>query len=174
MDSGSAQETLSNARKQWKSSTTALERVHQTIEQTTSPTTASDIAGEALVSEPTARKHLKSLVEIGTATAVEDGTATKYTRNEDTLLYQRIRELSTDHSRETLIESVQQMKQQIRDFEETYDAVSPEELATSLASDPPAGAWEAVSEWQTTERNLHITQAAINYGRARDLGAATQ
>ena len=174
MASDSDHDTLSSARDQWKRSTTALERVHQTIEQTTSSKTASDIADEALVSEPTARKHLNSLVEVGTATAIEDGTGTKYTRNEDTLLYQRIRELSTDHSRETLIENVQKMKERIRDFEETYDAVSPEELATSLESNPPEGAWKAVSEWQTTERNLHIAQAAINYSRARDLGAATQ
>ncbi|WP_050033762.1 winged helix-turn-helix domain-containing protein [Halorubrum halophilum] len=174
MGSDSDPETLSSARDGWKRSTTALERVHQTIEQTTSPKTAGDIADKALVSEPTARKHLNSLVEVGTATAIEDGTGTKYTRNEDTLLYQRLRELSTDHSREALIENVQTMKQRIRDFEETYDAVSPEELATSLESNPSTGAWEAVSEWQTTERNLHIAQAAINYSRARDLGAATQ
>ncbi|ELZ44913.1 hypothetical protein C464_12915 [Halorubrum coriense DSM 10284] len=171
---GSDHETLDSARDQWKRSTTALERVHQTIEQTTAPKTAGDIAEEALVSEPTARKHLNSLVDIGTATAVEEGTGTKYTRNEDTLLYQRIRDLSTNHSRETLLENVQTMKQQIRDFEDTYDAVSPEELATSLETNPPDGAWEAVAAWQTTERNLHIAQAAINYSRARDLGAATK
>lgn len=174
MSSDSDHETLTAARERWTSSTTALERVQQTVEQTTSPKTAGDIADEALVSEPTARKHLNSLVEIGMATAIEDGTATTYTRNEDTLLYQRVRELSADHSRETLIESVQTMKQRISDFEETYDVVSPEELATSLDGNSPAEAWEAVSEWQTTERNLHIVQAAINYGRARDLGAATQ
>lgn len=174
MDSDSDQETLSTARDQWKRSTTALERVHQTIEQTTSPKTANDIADEARVSEPTARKHLNSLVEVGTATAIEDGPGTTYTRNEDTRLYQRIRDLSTEYTRETLLEKIQEMKQRIRDFEDTYDAVSPEDLATSLGDSPPEGAWEAVSAWQTTERNLHIAQAAINYSRARDLGAATQ
>jgi hypothetical protein len=37
MDSDSEHETLRSARDQWKRSTTALERVHQTIEQTTPP-----------------------------------------------------------------------------------------------------------------------------------------
>ncbi|WP_338742323.1 winged helix-turn-helix domain-containing protein [Haloplanus salilacus] len=165
---------ITEAREDWKSSTTALERVQQVVEQTTTPKIAGEIAEEALVSEPTARKHLKSLVEVGTAAATEEGGATKYVRNEDTLLYQRIRELAAEHSRKELIESIQRMKRRIKKFEDDYDAASPEDLATSLGSDASEGAWEAVSEWQTTERNLHIAQAAINYGRARDLGAATQ
>ncbi|QLC34364.1 winged helix-turn-helix transcriptional regulator [Halarchaeum sp. CBA1220] len=173
-DANTAPQAVADARADWKSSTTALERVQQVIEQTTTPKTAGEVAEEALVSEPTARKHLKSLVEVGTAAATEESGATKYARNEDTLLYQRIRELATEHSREELIESIQEMKHRITGFEDEYDAASPEDLATSLESDAPEGAWEAVSEWQTTERNLHIAQAAINYGRARDLGAATQ
>ena len=165
---------IAEARDDWKSSTTALERVQQVVEQTTTPKTASEIADEALVSEPTARKHLKSLVEVGTATTTEEAGATTYARNEDTLLYRRIRTLATEHTRDELIESVQGMKRRINEFETEYDAASPEDLATSLENDAPDGAWEAVSEWQTVERNLHIAQAAINYGRARDLGAATQ
>lgn len=167
-------DAVTEAREDWKSSTTALERVQQVVEQTTTPKTASEVADEALVSEPTARKHLKSLVSVGTAAATEDAGATRYSRNEDTILYRRIRELATEHSREELIESVQQMKARIRDIEQEYDAASPEELATSLEGAASSDAWEAVSEWQTTERNLHIAQAAINYGRARDLGAASQ
>ncbi|QZP39438.1 DUF7342 family protein [Halobaculum magnesiiphilum] len=165
---------VSRAREDWKRSTTALERVQQVIEQPSEPKTAAEVAAEALVSEPTARKHLKSLVEIGTASATEEEGATRYRRNEDTVLYRRIRELATERSRQELIESVHDMKRRIGEFEETYDAASPEDLATSLEPGATECAWEAVSEWQTTERNLHITQAAINYGRARDLGAATQ
>lgn len=167
-------ETVVSAREEWQSSTTALERIQQIIEQTTTPKTAGEIAEDTLVSEPTARKHLKSLVEVGTATAVEGSDATRYARNEDTLLYRRIRTLATEYSRDELIERIQQMKRQLNDLEDEYDAASPEELATSLQRDAPPGAWEDLSVWQTTERNLHIAQAAINYGRARDLGAATQ
>jgi predicted ArsR family transcriptional regulator len=167
-------EDIIEARENWKSSTTALERVQQVVEQTSVPKTASQIAEEALVSEPTARKHLRSLERVGTAATTEKAGATRYARNEDTILYRRIRELSAEHSREELIESVQRMKTRIRELEERYDAASPEQLSTSLGGDASSEAWEAVSEWQTTERNLHIAQAAINYGRARDLGATSQ
>lgn len=166
--------TVDAARDEWKQSTTALERVSQVIETATTPRTAAELADEALVSEPTARKHLRSLVEVGTAAEHVDSDATRYSRNEDTLLYRRIRELSADRSREELIEDVRRMKRRIGEFEAEYDAASPEDLATDLDGSASEGAWAAVAEWQTVERNLHIVQAAINYGRARDLGAATQ
>ena len=161
------------ARDDWKESTTALERISQVIEATTTPKTAGEIAEAALVSTPTARKHLGSLVEIGTATAIEDSDATRYARDEDTLLYRRIRELANEQSRVDLTESIQRMRERLRELEDTYNAASPDDLASSIERDQQ-GTWEAVSEWRTVERNLHVAQAALNYKRARDLGAATQ
>lgn len=163
---------VQSARAEWKASTTALERIQQVVEGTKTPKTASEIAEEALVSEPTARKHLESLVEVGRARADTDGRATRYARNEDTLLYQRIRELATTQSRQELTDGIQRMRRRIRELEDEYDAVSPDDLASTI--DDTESPWEAVSEWRTTERNLHIAQAALNYKRARDLGAASQ
>ena len=91
-DQGS-EDPIQSAETEWKASTTALERVKQVGEQTTTPKPARAIATEALVSEPTARKHLNALVEIGTVTATTESGTTKYSRNEDQLLYQRIRTL---------------------------------------------------------------------------------
>jgi len=167
-------ETLRDARDDWQESTTALERVNQVIEETATPRTAAEIAEEALVSEPTARKHLRALIKTGVASSFDGSSATTYARNEETVLYRRIRELSTEQSRDELLDGIERMKRQITTYREEYDAVSPEDLATSLAADASDSAWEAVAEWRTIERNLHIAQAAINFGRARDLGAVTQ
>jgi len=167
-------ESLRDARDEWQKSTTALERVNQVIKGISTPRTAAEIAEEALVSEPTARKHLRALVETGVASSFDGPSATTYARNEETVLYRRIRELSTEQSHDELLEGIERMKRQIATYREEYDAISPEDLATSLAADASDGAWEAVAEWRTTERNLHIAQAAINFGRARDLGAVTQ
>jgi len=161
------------AREEWRASTTALERVSQVLETTTTPKTASDIAEESSVSTPTARKHLESLVEIGTATASEDSDATRYARDEDQLLYRRIRTLASEQSRHDLTESIRSMREQIRTFESTHDAASPEDLVSRFEGDGPVP-WERVSEWQTVERNLHVAQAALNYKRARESGTATQ
>lgn len=167
-------EVVTTAREEWKAATTALQRIQQVIEQTSTYKTAAELAEEALVSEPTARKHLEMLVEIGTADTIEERGATRYARNEDRLLSQRIRELAAEQSRDDLIEHIHQMKDTLARFRAEYDAGSPEELATTLQAETPADAWAAVSEWQTTERNLHLTQAAVNYRRARDLGGVTR
>jgi len=165
---------VAEARDDWKESTTALERISQVIEATATPKTAAEIAEEALVSTPTARKHLGSLVEIGTATAIEDSDATRYARDEDTLLYRRIRELANEQSRGQLTDGIQRMRERLRELEDTYDAASPDDLSSPVERNEQQGTWEAVSEWRTVERNLHVAQAALNYKRARDLGTATQ
>ncbi len=176
MEPGNSPEndTITAAREDWQATTTALERVQQVIEQTTTPQAARKIAEEALVSEPTARKHLSALVEIGTATAHENGSATQYARNEDLRLYQRIRDLATEHNRDELLATIQQMNRQLQNFEDEYDAASPEEVATRVDRDSSSETWADISEWQTTERNLHIANAALNYQRARNLGATVQ
>lgn len=165
---------VESAREEWRTSTTALERVRQLVEQTTEPVTAAEMADRALVSEPTARKHLESLVEVGVAESIEDGRATTYRRDEDSILYRRIRDLATEHPREELIDRIGSLKQQISEYRASYDAESPTELAAKLEEGTESEEWKVVSEWQTAERNLYVVQAAVNYGRARDLGTATQ
>jgi len=165
---------IQSAEAEWKASTTALERVKQVSEQTTTPKPASAIATEALVSEPTARKHLNALAEIGTVTTTTESGTTKYSRDDDQLLYQRIRSLASEHSRETIIDEIQALKQRLNELKTEYDAVSPETFVTNLPTDACDSEWEAVAEWQTVERDLHIAQAALNYERARELGRATE
>ncbi|RJX47874.1 winged helix-turn-helix domain-containing protein [Halonotius pteroides] len=168
------EDPIQAAEAEWKASTTALERVKQVSEQTTTTEPVSEIATEALVSEPTARKHLNALVEIGTVTKTTESGTTKYSRDDDQLLYQRIRTLASEHSRETLIDEIQDLKQRLDELKTEYDAVSPETVVTDLSTDAVESDWEAVAEWQTVERDLHIAQAAINYERAREIGRATE
>jgi len=165
---------IQTAEAEWKASTTALERIKQVSEQTATPQPVSAIATEALVSEPTARKHLNALVEVGTVTKITESGTTKYSRDDDQLLYQRIRTLASEHSRETLIDEIQDLKQRLDELKSEYDAVSPETIVTNLSADATESDWDAVAEWQTVERDLHIAQAAINYERARELGRTTE
>jgi len=167
-------DAIHSAEAEWKASTTALERVKQVSEQTTTPKPVSAIATEALVSEPTARKHLSALVEIGTVTTTTESGTTKYSRDDDQLLYQRIRTLASEHSRETLIDEIQTLKRQLDELKTEYDVVSAETFVTTLPADAHDSDWEALAEYQTVERNLHIAQAALNYERARELGRATE
>lgn len=154
-------------RDEWKADTTGYERVKAVLAQTTEPRTAGDLADQALVSEPTARKHLEELAELGVAEAARDSRAIRYRRSEEHVLNRRIGELRETHTRQELVEGIREMKQELQDLRESFDAESPEELAVRLDADD--GAWAEVSRWRTTRKNLAIAQAALTYDEAHRL-----
>jgi hypothetical protein len=123
------------------------------------------------VSEPTARKHCKTLVGAGLAETTQDGVTTLYSRNDDQHLQARIDELRRETTREELLEAIRRMKADIHEYEQRHDAVSPEELARQLPTDA-SDEWQTVSEWKTTQQNLAVAQAALAYDEASDALAA--
>jgi len=54
------------------------------------------------------------------------------------------------------------MKAEIRRYEDSYDVVSPEELAQQLDGDEAEG-WDDLTAWRTTRQNLAVAQAALAY-----------
>ncbi len=150
---------------EWKAETTAFERVYEIIEQTHDGQPAASIAERALVSEPTARRHCKALVNTGFAETEPDGQTTLYKRNSDRVLMSRIRELREKTTRDELLAGIKQMKTEIRQYEDQYDVVSPEELAQKLDAEESNG-WDDLSTWKTTRQNLAVAQAALAYSEA--------
>lgn len=150
---------------EWKAETTPFERVYEVVEQTHEGQSAAEIAERALVSEPTARRHCKALVNTGFAETETDGQTTLYRRNNDRILMSRIRELHEEADRTELLDGIKRMKAEIRRYEERYDVVSPEELAQKLEADETTG-WDDLSAWRTTQQNLAVAQAALAYDEA--------
>jgi predicted ArsR family transcriptional regulator len=152
-------------REEWKADTTPFERVYEIVEQTHEGQSAAEIAERALVSEPTARRHCKALVNTGFAETEADGRTTLYKRNSDRVLMSRIRELREEVDRDELLDGIKRMKAEIRRYEDRYDVVSPEELAQKLDADETEG-WDDLSAWKTTRQNLAVAQAALAYDEA--------
>lgn len=150
---------------EWKAETTPFERVYEVLEQTHDGASAAAIAERALVSEPTARRHLNSLANTGFAATSQDGRTTLYRRDEDRVLQTRIHELRDQTTRDELLDGIKRMKAELREFEDTYDARSPEELARQLPNDAREE-WDDVTAWKTTRQNLAIAQAALAYDEA--------
>lgn len=150
---------------EWKADTTPFERVYEVVEQTHEGQSAAEIAERALVSEPTARQHCKSLVNTGFAETELDRRTTLYRRNSDRVLMSRIRELREDADRDELLDGIKRMKVEIRRYQDRYDVVSPEELAQELDADETEG-WNDLSAWKTTRQNLAVAQAALAYDEA--------
>jgi DNA-binding transcriptional ArsR family regulator len=156
-----------HVKEEWKSETTPFERVYEVLEQTHDGDSAAEIAERALVSEPTARRHLKALVNTGFAATARDGRTTLYRRDDDRVLLTRIHELRSRTTRDELLDGIRRMKSEIREYEDRYDALSPEELARELSTD--AGEeWEDVTAWKTTRQNLAVAQAALAYDEASE------
>jgi predicted ArsR family transcriptional regulator len=156
------------AREEWVARTDGFERVKTTLETTRQSKSAGEIADEALVSEKTARKYLQRLADLNAASVIQDERTTRYKRDTDAFIAQRIRELRTDHSRQELIDGIQRMRAEIESFREKHDVDSSTELAMSLESGERDEAWEDLSDWRTTERNLSLAQAALSFDRAAE------
>lgn len=150
---------------EWKDDTTPFERVYEIVEQTHEGQSAAEIAERALVSEPTARRHCKTLVNTGFAETEQDGQTTLYRRNSDRILMSRIRELRKETDRTALLDGIKRMKSEIRRYEDRYDVLSPEELAQKLDADETEG-WDDLTAWKTTRQNLAVAQAALAYDEA--------
>lgn len=154
----------------WKASKTAFERVQAILQRTTDWQSASDIADRAHVSTPTARKHLSALVESGYAVATNASGSTRYRRNPDQYRFEHIQRLADDHSRGELEREIREMKERIREFEDTYDVSSPETLVEVLEPDDDNG-WNDLSRWKTTRRNLAFAKTALSFKETRTIDA---
>lgn len=158
------------AEAEWKAETTAFERIETVLRRASEFATAGELADRARVSEPTARKHLESLVESGHASSTALGGATRYRRNPDQRRLERVRQLADEHTQGELESAIREMKTRIRSYEDEYGATSPEELVADLDPDDEDG-WDAVSRWKTTRRNLAFARTALAYAETRRIDA---
>ena len=157
---------------EWIEETTPFERVYEIVRRTYDPEPASKLAERSRVSPTTARKHLRTLVDAGEVSTAQDGQTTLYRRSETAIVTEHARHLLAEHTPEELAEGIAEMKARIREWRETYDAESPEELARELDVDDADGS-DAVTAWQTTRRNLALAQAALAIGEATRSGHLT-
>jgi DNA-binding transcriptional ArsR family regulator len=145
---------------EWIDETTPFERVREVLLSTTEPQYAKELAERARVSEPTARKHLRILATAGVAETVETGRGMRYKRSRQTVVLRRISEIHADLSREELADGIRNLREQIRGYQDEYDATDPDDLSLRLEADD-GDRWTAVAEWRALERDLQVAQAAL-------------
>lgn len=145
---------------EWTAETTPFERVREILLSTTTPRYAKVIADRARVSEPTARNHLRTLVDAGAAETVDTGRGTQYKRSRQTVAMQRISELHAELSRDELTAGIKELRNEIQEYQNEYDATDPDDLVLQLDAEGDEE-WMAVSEWRATEENLDIAKAAL-------------
>lgn len=159
---------------EWTDETTPFERVYQIIRRTYDPESATHIAERARVSSTTARKHLRTLVDAGEVSTSQDGQTTHYRRSETAIVTEHAQSLLAEQTPGEIASGITDMKAKIRGWREEYGVDSPEEFARKLdVEDADTDHGEALTEWQTTRRNLELAQAALAIGEARRSGHLT-
>ena len=145
---------------EWKEDTTAFDRITTIIDATTEPAFAREIADRAAVAEPTARRHLNSLAELGRVAAVSAEVGTKYKRSPTTLAMRRISGLHATYSKAELQDAIADLREKLAALRDEYGVSNADDLAT----EPELGddEWTDVSRWRELEENLAIAKAALN------------
>ena len=145
---------------EWKKGTTAFDRVTTVVDATAEPAFAGEVAERAAVAEPTARRHLKSLAEVGRVTAVSADGGTKYKRSPSTLAMRRISGLHTTYSKAELQDAIEDLREKLAALRDTHGVSDADDLATELELGDDD--WTDVSRWRELEGNLDIAKAALN------------
>jgi len=159
---------------EWIEETTAFERVYEIIRSTYDPTSASQIGDRARVSPTTARKHLRSLVDTGEVTTLQDGQTTLYRRSETGIVTEHAQSLLAERTPEEIASGITELKAQIQNWRDEYGVDSPEELARELdIEDADSESGTLLREWQTTRRNLALAQATLAIAEASRTGHLT-
>jgi DNA-binding transcriptional ArsR family regulator len=144
---------------EWKADTSPGERVRTVMKRTYDPQSVATIAGRALTSETTARKHLDVLAEDGFVEAVSlpDERGTWYKRAPRSVVLERAQQLLDSVDVETLSGRVTELRETVRGFEERTGVESPRAAAVTDVELDAA----AMTEWQTARRNLKLARAAL-------------
>ena len=161
--------------REWTQETTPYTRVRQIISTVYTPQSVATIADRAAVSEKTTRKHLNTLADEGFVTAQPgDHGATLYARSSESLVVEQAADILDELSVAELRDRVSELRSTLREFQETYDAESPEELAVQAADETlnsQSVDHEQVDadllEWKTTRRNLAFANAALSISSAQ-------
>ncbi len=120
---------------EWKADTSPGERVRTVMKRTYDPQSVATIAGRALTSETTARKHLDVLAEDGFVEAVSlpDERGTWYKRAPRSVVLERAQQLLDSVDVETLSGRVTELRETVREFEEKTGVESPRAAAIADA-----------------------------------------
>lgn len=145
---------------EWKEATTAFDRITTVIDSTGEPAFAREIAERAAVAEPTARRHLKSLADVGRVMAVSADGGTRYKRSPSTLAMRRIAGLHSHYSKEQLQEAIVELRQKLATLRDEHGVSDADDLATELEIGDDS--WTDVSRMRDLEENLDVAKAALN------------
>ncbi|TKX61864.1 Rrf2 family transcriptional regulator [Halorubrum sp. GN12_10-3_MGM] len=159
----------------WESNTTPYERIWNVIIHTYSPLSADTVANTARTAPKTARKHLNVLADEGfVETTPGEHGSTQYRRSPESLVMEQASDILEHVSTDELVARIQDMREQLTEYQAEFGVESPEELAVSQTNQVLAESGgpqaeidpERIREWKTLRRNLAFANAALSISTA--------
>lgn len=150
----------------WKENTCAFDRVLSVSQSVSKPRSASWIAKQAAVSEPTARNHLEQLVELTVLLQHSQENQVKYAPDPLHTRLQAIRHAWDEHDRDDLNTQKEELQNQIKMWSHESGTKSPQALRQIAANSKTAADTERIrrtaNKWDLVEYRLSIIEEAIN------------
>lgn len=152
----------------WVDETKGVERVISVAISTSTPRTAEWIADEAVVSENTARDHLKTFSDLGVVASFTSSGVTLYHADEAFIHYREVSRLSEQKTEEELAEEADRIEDQIEEIKTEYDVQSPDELRERAGGEDVEIAdireyKKRASDLETLRDRLAVIKDAVRY-----------
>lgn len=158
----------------WKEHTSGFDRIQSIALSVSEPRTAAWIAGEALVAENTARRHLQRLAALNVLTADSAGGATTYYPDPVYVRTREVRALVDERDRDELVALATDLKEDVEAWRSEFDASTPDEVRVG-ATDETLSAAETgerrrvASDWEHARYRLSLVEDALErYGEFTD------
>ena len=139
------------------------ERLFDVVVGLHTPTKVSTTAERANCDTETARDYLEWFDEMGMVQR-HDGRPVRYERNNAYFQWRRIDRIREEYSRQEIVDALADTLEQIEDYRTQFDAEHPDEVSlvdvTWKQNMSTEAAWEALSEWETLERQAALLDAA--------------
>jgi len=160
--SGSPREDVQS----WTETMSARERIRSVVETLREPRSVNWISEQAEAAWSTTNEELQDLVDQGRVRRVEADDRNLYQPDHAELLFDEIRTLIEENTREELRDELAAITEEIEDWQTTYDVETWEELEQSLAdsdlsSDDLRERRDVIAFWRENEEDRRLIKHAL-------------
>ncbi|QKY22068.1 hypothetical protein B4589_016780 (plasmid) [Halolamina sp. CBA1230] len=150
----------------WSESMSARDRIRAVAETLREPRSVNWISEQADAAWNTTNEELQDLVDQGQLRRVEAGETTRYQPDYTRLLFEEIRTLIEENTREELRNELAAITEEIEEWQATYDVETWEELEQSLADGDLASAElrdrrDVITQWEENLEDRRLIKHAL-------------
>jgi predicted transcriptional regulator len=150
----------------WTESMSARDRIRAVAESLREPRSVNWISEQADAAWSTTNEELQDLVDQGQLRRVEAGETTRYQPDYTRLLFEEIRTLIEENTREELRSELTAITEEIEEWQATYDVETWEDLEQSLADGDLASAdlherRDVITRWEVNLEDRRLIKHAL-------------